>query len=328
MPWLADIVENEPRSIAERFELIDDKHGEGAFGRVAKHRDRVLDRLVAVKRIRVPVRDAWERLAQEARTLARLSHPNIPAVYDIQVDARGIRIYLEFIEGRTLRSIIEIGPRPETQEIRIWFAQIASALAHAHALGIIHRDVKPDNIIVAGDRHRAYLGDFDIALLSEQARAAPKEECIKGTPLYLAPEQREGRQVSRSSDLYSLGVTLHEALTGRLPCLDAFGGGSAIDHSFPPVFDDLIKACLAPDPSERLSSAAEFLSALGGFAPMRGGLGQEDPAARAEEGDREADQQCDFERLDLLFPAGAVEPGNDGSREDPVNRERHCYPVE
>jgi len=247
----------------DRYEVVDEKHGEGGFGKVSKHRDLLLDRFVAVKQLHLPSDVASEkRFEREARALARLSHPSIPAIYDVTFNSAEMRIHFEFIDGHTLRSIIRERAFPTIEEARTWFAQIASALDHAHCLGVIHRDVKPDNIIVSPDRMAAILVDFGIALSADEARRITKQGYVVGTPAYMSPEQREGRELSGASDFFSPGVTFYEALSGHLPQPGDYQSLAEANEAIPPAFDDLIKACLAHEPGDRLSSAGDFIRQL------------------------------------------------------------------
>ncbi|MGI8746206.1 MAG: serine/threonine-protein kinase [Bryobacteraceae bacterium] len=147
----------------ERFTFQPVIHGSGGFARVIRGRDNELDRDIAVKVLdqlstEFDAEDR-ERFRREARILARLSHPNVPSIYDIQFSEKQFLIVFQFIEGKTLReTLTEGGPVPIALARR-WFHQIASALEHSHGLGIVHRDIKPENIIITPNGESAYLGD-------------------------------------------------------------------------------------------------------------------------------------------------------------------------
>lgn len=201
----------------ERYEIIEETHGEGGFGRVAKRRDKLLERLVAVKQLKVLDDESKERFRREAKALAKMSHPHIPAIYDVQFSDDRMEIYSAFIEGRPLRDVIKQGIVPSMDQTRRWFIQVAAALDHAHGLGIVHRDVKPDNIIISSDNENAQLVDFGIALTVDDVKKLTGTGYVIGTPVYMSPEQSSGESLDGRSDLYSLGITLYESLSGHLP---------------------------------------------------------------------------------------------------------------
>ena len=145
---------------AERFSFEPRPHGEGGFARVIRGRDKYLERDIAVKVLN-PLATKFsepeqERFRREARILARLSHPNIPSIYDVDFGPGRFLIIFQFIEGKTLRQLIEEEGAADIGRVRTWFRQIASALDHAHDLGVVHRDIKPDNIIITSDLETAY----------------------------------------------------------------------------------------------------------------------------------------------------------------------------
>lgn len=247
----------------ERYEILDKDHGKGGFGQIQKQRDRVLERLVAVKKLHMLVDpESRERFIREAKTLAAMSHPNVPAIYDVKFSDDETLIYFEFIEGENLRQVIESGQIPSIHQAVSWFSQVASALEHAHSLGIIHRDVKPENIIIAKNGAAAYLVDFGIALNPDDVRRITERGYVIGTPAYMSPEQREGDEVTSASDIYTVGITLYETLCGRLPMGGHYEPLSDSNEAVPPSIDELIKACLITDPVRRLSSAKEFRQRL------------------------------------------------------------------
>jgi serine/threonine protein kinase len=201
-----------------RYEVIDANHGEGGFGKISKQRDKVLDRIVAVKQLRL-LNDAQarERFFREAKTLARLNHPNIPAIYDIKYDDSEMFIYFAFVEGRSLRDHVNSEAVPSLDSTRRWFTQVAAALEHAHSKGIVHRDIKPDNIIVSENGENATIVDFGVALTNDDIKKLTKVGYVIGTPAYMSPEQANGEELDKRSDIYSLGITLYETLAGHLP---------------------------------------------------------------------------------------------------------------
>ncbi len=247
----------------ERYEVVDKEHGEGGFGKVSIQRDKILERLVAVKSLLLFEDEASrERFVREAKTLARMSHPNVPAIYDVRFSDESMRLYFEFVEGETLAQIISGGVYPSMDQARRWFIQVAFALDHAHSMGIVHRDVKPENIIISPDRMSAYLVDFGIAFTADDVKRITASGYVIGTLGYMSPEQMEGRELDGKSDIYSLGITLYEALCGHLPQIGEYKNLSDANEAIPPGVDDIIKQCLAQDRQFRLPSAREFITAL------------------------------------------------------------------
>jgi predicted Ser/Thr protein kinase len=231
--------------------------GSGGMGAVFAARDPQLQRKVALKVIRGAT-DA--RALDEARALARLSHPNVVTVYEVGTDDDRIFLAMEFIEGPTLRQWLETGPA--TAEIRRALAQVAHGLSAAHAAGLVHRDVKPDNIIVGADG-RARVVDFGVAKSTHEAAASlhsgPLEATTEahGSPAYMAAEQFEGRAVGPATDVFALCVTIHEVFARQRP----FAGDDAIAVSRAVTADDPTALDLPALPARLRSVVARGLSA-------------------------------------------------------------------
>ncbi|MGD8477052.1 MAG: serine/threonine-protein kinase, partial [Burkholderiales bacterium] len=198
-----------------RYRILDEL-GRGAMGIVYKAEDPVLDRPLAVKTIFIPVdeedRKEYEaRFNQEARAAGRLSHPGIVTIYDVGREGEMVYMAMEMLEG------VDLGTRageqrfsvPETLDIA---AQVADALAFAHDRGVVHRDIKPPNIMII-DKDRVKLMDFGIARV-RQSELKTQTGVMLGTPRYMSPEQVSGRPTDHRSDIFSLGTVLYEMLTG------------------------------------------------------------------------------------------------------------------
>jgi len=221
-----------------RFSLQPVVHGEGGFAKVIKGRDNILERDVAVK-VLDQITTAFdepdqERFRREARILAKLSHPNIPAIYDVDFSEGRFHIIFQFIEGKTLEQLISEEGRADITSVRTWFRQLALAVQHAHDLGVIHRDIKPANIIITPDTESAYLVDFGIALSNEDAEKLTLSGYVVGTPEYMSPEQRSGETIDSRTDVYSIAVTMYEALAGKAIPPGQYQALSLIDETIPP----------------------------------------------------------------------------------------------
>jgi eukaryotic-like serine/threonine-protein kinase len=219
------------RLIGGRYRL-QDPIGRGAMGIVWRGRDELLDRDVAVKEVQVTghatpaeAEVVYQRTLREARTAARLSHPNVVKVFDVVEEAGSPWIIMELVEARSLdRVITEDGPLPPEQAADLGTGLIC-ALAAAHASGVLHRDVKPSNVLVTKDG-RAVLTDFGIATFAEDL-GLTQAGMVVGTPGFTAPERIRGDIATPASDLWSLGATLYAAVEGRGP-FDRVGGSSVI----------------------------------------------------------------------------------------------------
>ena len=236
--------------------------GEGGMARVFDSFDERLERPVAVKILR-PETEALpgmrKRFQQEARISARLVHPNIVAVLDFGEDGGASYLVMERLSGRTLRDEIARGPVAPKRLVALTVDTL-EALAAAHRFGVLHRDVKPSNILIDDDGH-ARITDFGIAKSFDTLAASDVTSdmtmtgVVLGTPGYLAPERRAGHSATVQSDLYSVGAVMIEALSGRrlLP---------GEDHDLPPHLRPIAARAMASDPRQRFSSAEQMLSAL------------------------------------------------------------------
>ncbi len=269
------------RERISRYRLLEEV-GRGGIGVVYRARDEHLGRDVAVKILRSSARmdeSARKRFRREARALSLLSHPSISTVFDFDSDDGIDFIAMEFVEGEKLQDRLHGGPLPEVDVAEIG-AQIAAALAAAHEQGIIHRDLKPGNVIVTA-KGQVKLLDFGLALLCTGGEASPETRSLTdlghvvGTLAYMSPEQLLGEESDERSDLYSLGVLLHEMATGKLPfgaTLNTALVNEILHRPAPrtgtlgvrvsPTFDALLVSLLEKDPTRRPGSAARVEAAL------------------------------------------------------------------
>ncbi|HEY6227538.1 MAG TPA: serine/threonine-protein kinase, partial [Verrucomicrobiae bacterium] len=234
--------------------------GQGGMGFVYKARQPKLDRLVALKILAQPLAEQThfaERFTREGRTLAKLNHPNIVTIHDFGQAGAFFYLLMEYVDGVNLRQAMRAGAVNSTQALAI-VPRICEALQYAHNEGVLHRDIKPDNILL-DTRGRVKIADFGIAKLMAEAVAENPltgSGASLGTPHYMAPEQIEKpNAVDHRADIYSLGVVFYEMLTGELP-LGRFAAPSeksAID----PRLDDVVFQTLEKQPERRPQSADE-----------------------------------------------------------------------
>jgi len=255
-------------------EVIDGRYeleqlvGSGGMSSVYRAHDRMLERKVALKILHQRYgEDAeyLERFRREARAVAQLAHPNIVTVIDRGEDQGRQFIVFEYVEGDNLKQVVDrVGPLPVEQAIEYGIA-IARALAFAHEHGIVHRDVKPQNVLLNGDG-RAKVTDFGIARSLDVERGVTQTGTVLGTSNYIAPEQASGQPVDERSDVYSLGVVLFELLTGQLPFVGENFVAVALRHinerapsvlerrpDAPPALAALVDAMLGKDHRDRPS---------------------------------------------------------------------------
>ncbi len=298
--------------------------GQGGMGVVYRARQRDLDRPVALKILRAPSggdpgeEAAFaERFTREARALARLDHPNIVRVYDFGRAGEHYFLLMELVEGQHLRARMQAGRVPAPRALEI-VAQISDALRYAHEAGIVHRDVKPENILVDDEGH-VRIVDFGLAKITrteESALRLTHTGQAMGTPQYMAPEQIERPlEVDHRADIYSLGVVIYELLTGELP-LGRFAPPSrkvAIDVRL----DDVVLRSLEKEPELRYQKVSQVQSDLDEVRrrPRHHGTTRSDRKRRFREG-RRAERKRASHRilvwlgvgclLMVLLPAGCL----------------------
>jgi len=276
-----------------RYEIVREL-GKGAMGIVYLAKDPLIGRLVALKTIRPSAhaddedtREFQQRFTREAQAAGILNHPSIVTVHDIgQDEPSGMSfIAMEYVEGQNLKEVLAQGRPLSFEQAADVCAQVAEGLDFAHAKGIVHRDVKPANIILL-EGNRAKITDFGIAKITSGVANLTTTGQFLGTPNYMAPEQIKGTPVDGRSDIFSLGICLYECLTHRKP----FGGDSLtsisykiVHEPFPPLheinptipegFAEVVQHCLEKDPAKRYQRGKDMANALRavlrGERPMR-----------------------------------------------------------
>lgn len=289
------------KMLDDRYEILE-LIGSGGMANVYKARCHRLNRLVAIKILKSDLADNADfrrRFHDESQAVAQLSHANIVSVYDVSTNPDMEYIVMELIDGITLKQYMERRGRMDWRESLHFITQIMRGLSHAHSRGIIHRDIKPQNIMVLRDGS-VKVADFGIACLANQGQTLTQEAL--GSVHYISPEQARGDRIDARSDIYSAGVVLYEMLTGRLP----FEGDSAvsvaiqhlssvplaprdIDPSIPEPLELICMKAMNSDPNKRYASADAMIEDLEKF--------RRDPSV-----------DMDYIRQELTTPAPDTEP--------------------
>lgn len=261
--------------IVQNFKLID-KLGEGGMGEVYRGLDIMLEREVAIKVLRPELmsrQDVVERFRSEAIALAKLNHPNIATLYSFFCFEEQFFMVMEYVKGRTLDHLIrQQGALPWPEATRL-ICQVLEGLEHAHQMGIIHRDIKPSNLILTPEGSLKLM-DFGIARILQTARLTQIGHLV-GTLEYISPEQIEGKDTDRRSDIYSLGAVFYEMLTGHIPFRkntdyeliraqieETPQPPSKLTANIPPALEQAVLRALAKNPADRFADAAAYRSAL------------------------------------------------------------------
>jgi eukaryotic-like serine/threonine-protein kinase len=261
--------------------------GEGGMGRVYKAYDKDLERTVAIKVVRggaLNESDALKRFKQELLLASKISHKNILRIHDMG-EVAGVKfISMAYVEGQDLHQIIANDPKMPMDRAINYARQLADALAAAHAEGVIHRDLKPQNVLVGKDEH-LYVSDFGLAKsFDDGAVGMTRTGAFLGTPRYMSPEQAEGKPADQRSDIYSYGLILYEMLAGDVP----FKGDTTLkvmyqrlhekpkppkmsNPAIPVWLDRVVMRCLEKDPDARYQSAYEILADLQGSKSLPSG---------------------------------------------------------
>lgn len=271
-----------PVTQVDRYEIIETL-GRGAMGIVYLARDPMINRNVALKTLRLDVDvdtadEFRERFLREAQAAGRLNHPGIVTIHDIGEDRSSgvVFIAMEYIEGRDLKEILASGHRFRPSEAARIVADVAVALDYAHQMGVIHRDIKPGNLILTHDGS-ARIADFGIARM-ESSNLTVDGQFI-GTPNFMSPEQINGQPLDGRSDLFSLGVVLFSLLTGQRPFTaetmhqvtrkileESPPIPSVVDPSVPAAFNPIVLKCLQKDPDKRFQTGLELAQVLAALA--------------------------------------------------------------
>lgn len=330
------------RRLSGRYEVIS-KIGEGGMAIVYKARDLILDRIVAVKVLRSEFshdNDFIRRFRREAESVASLSHPNIVSIYDIGEEEQCYFIVMEYVEGVTLKTFIKDFQPVPLETIVYIMEQVGLAIEHAHDYGIVHRDIKPHNILV-DTNDQVKVTDFGIALAVTSATMT-YTNAILGSAHYLSPEQAKGGKATEKSDIYALGIVLYECLTGRLPFAGSSPVSVALMHlndTVPRVFEfrsevpqsmeNIVVRAMAKNPDHRYNSVKEFLIDLTtSLAPNR----MNTPILTFEE-----DSEDEIEKTKVLPVIGSVKdvvPAAEPVKEtkklipegEPVKKKRKAWP--
>ncbi len=248
--------------LAQRYRIVS-LLGRGGMGEVYRANDLLLGQTVALKFLPAQWTSDEPTLARfrnEVRIARQISHPNVCRVYDIGEAEGSTYLSMEYVDGEDLASLLRrIGRLPQDKALEI-ARQLCAGLAAAHDKGVVHRDLKPGNIMLDG-QGQLRITDFGLAGVAGEVK-----DIRSGTPGYMAPEQRSGQEVTARSDIYALGVVLHEVFTGKRPSADSSHPDLA------PEVDRVIRRCLAEDPAKRPASALQVAAALPGGDPLAAAL--------------------------------------------------------
>ncbi len=274
---------DEPSLLNNRYQLIE-QVGKGGMAIVYRGRDLMLERQVAIKVLREDYSRSvtfQERFRQEARAAANLSHPNVVTVHDFGFDHGRLFLVMEFVPGLDLKSLLRRRGRLPLQEALPLMIQACAGIGYAHRAGLVHCDVKPHNMLVTPDQ-RLKVTDFGIARALASIGPEEHNAVVWGSPQYFSPEQAAGGAPSPASDVYSLGVTFYEMLTGSLPFQAPTAAELARLHleapptppseyvpDLPPAVEQIILKVLSKEPAARYRTADQLGRVLMTFGDVR-----------------------------------------------------------
>lgn len=273
----------ETRLLNDRYQLLEGL-GKGGMAFVYRARDLMLERYVGVKILREDYsRDPafQERFRQEAKAAANLSHPNIVTVHDFGLDAGKLFIVMEYVPGTDLKTLLQQRGRFTPEEALPLVIQACAGIGYAHRAGLVHCDVKPQNMLVTPDQ-RLKVADFGIARALASIRPDEQSDVVWGSPQYFSPEQASGAAPSPASDVYSLGVVMYEMLTGALPFNATTATELARMHldvqpplltemlpDISPTLEQILLKVLSKEPSARYRTADQLGRVLLNFGDAR-----------------------------------------------------------
>jgi eukaryotic-like serine/threonine-protein kinase len=313
---------DEPKSLG-RYQ-IRGVLGKGAMGLVYDGHDATLNRRVAIKTILTrdldesTARHYEKRFQREVRAVARLNHPHIVQVYDFGTEGDLAYIVMEYIEGKELKDYLDAKERFDLGTIFRFMGELLDALEFAHEAGVIHRDVKPANLMLDAGR-KVKLTDFGVARITDpggESADMTRAGAMIGTPSYMSPEQIQGQAIDRRTDIFSAGVLFYQLITGRKPfegsgfplakkiMQDEAAPPSSLVQ-IPPAIDRVVARALAKAPERRYPSARAFAEAL---ARVREGKPLEEAGPAEQEfwdGVRDSDDPAELELYIAQFPKGA-----------------------
>lgn len=317
-----------------RYKLLQ-RVGSGGMAAVYKAQDLSLGRLVAVKILHESLTDDavfLRRFQEEAHAAANLSHPNIVTVHDIGQDNHRSYIVMEFVDGQTLKGMIREAKEksgrgfsiPQTVDLAI---QICAGIGYAHRAGLVHCDVKPQNVLITRD-NRVKVADFGIARAVNQSEHS--SSMMWGTPHYFAPEQAAGQAATPASDVYAIGIIIFEMLTGRLPFESDTLAGLVLKHlheapppisqinpTVPPQLEQIINKILSKEPVGRYRTAGQLEQILRAYqenSRQETGVFMAEASPPAEQKTEIYQRRVDPPTVPLMRPAGASSQQNSASQ--------------